>query len=72
MDMRISLLTEKVQLAYAIIPKAAEAIVAGTPLGRVGQPEHIPNAMIFLASEQARWVTGQVIYVVAGWRKGTK
>jgi 3-oxoacyl-[acyl-carrier protein] reductase len=56
-----------VQTGY-IPPQAAEDIVAGTPLGRVGEPEDIADVVVFLASEQARWVTGQLIYVGGGWR----
>jgi len=36
------------------------------PLGRVGQPEDIADAIVFLASDQARWLTGQVIKVSGG------
>jgi 3-oxoacyl-[acyl-carrier protein] reductase len=32
----------------------------------VGRPEDIANAVIFLASEQADWITGQVLYVGGG------
>jgi len=36
------------------------------PLKRIGRPEDIADVAIFLASEQARWVTGQVIKVSGG------
>jgi len=36
------------------------------PLKRIGQPEEIADVSVFLASEQARWVTGQVIKVSGG------
>lgn len=36
------------------------------PMNRVGKPEDIANAVVFLASEQASWITGQVIYVNGG------
>lgn len=36
------------------------------PLGRIGQPKDIANAIVFLASEQASWLTGQVIQVSGG------
>ncbi len=39
-----------------------------TPLGRVGRPEDIADVVVFLASEQARWLTGQLIYAGGGWR----
>lgn len=36
------------------------------PLGRVGRPEDIADVIVFLASNQARWLTGQVIKVSGG------
>jgi 3-oxoacyl-[acyl-carrier protein] reductase len=36
------------------------------PLRRIGQPEDIANAIMFLASSQASWLTGQVIKVSGG------
>lgn len=56
-----------IQTGY-ITPKAEEEIRAGTPLGAVGKPEDIADVVLFLASEQARWVTGQLLYVGGGWR----
>jgi len=52
----------------AIPPESEKEIAAGTPLGAVGQPEHIADVIVFLASEQGRWLTGQLIYVGGGWR----
>ncbi len=36
------------------------------PLGRVGEPEDIANTIAFLLSEEASWITGQVIHVDGG------
>lgn len=58
-----------VQTGY-ITPEGERGIVEGTPLGAVGEPEHIADAIVFLASEQARWITGQMLYVGGGWRMG--
>jgi 3-oxoacyl-[acyl-carrier protein] reductase len=41
-------------------------IAAQTPLGRVGQPDDIADVVVFLCSQQARWVTGQLIHVGGG------
>jgi len=38
------------------------------PLGRAGRPDDVADAMLLLAAEQARWITGQVIYVGGGHR----
>lgn len=45
-----------------------EASRRRTPLGRMGTPEDVADVMVFLASEQARWVTGQLLYVGGGHR----
>jgi 3-oxoacyl-[acyl-carrier protein] reductase len=43
-------------------------LVPQTPLGRIGQPRDIANVVSFLASEDAGWITGQVIPVSGGLR----
>ena len=42
---------------------------ATTPLGRIGQPKDIATAAVFLASEDAGWVTGQTLVVAGGARQ---
>lgn len=42
-------------------PAIIAAEVSATPLGRVGEPEDVADVVAFLASDQARWITGQVI-----------
>jgi 3-oxoacyl-[acyl-carrier protein] reductase len=42
--------------------------VAETPLGRVGQPDDIAKAVTFTASDDARWITGQIIKASGGAR----
>ncbi len=56
-----------VQTGY-ILPEDEEALAKSTPLGRVGNPEDIADVTIFLCSEQARWLTGQLLYVGGGYR----
>lgn len=43
-----------------------ESIVKATPLGRMGKPEEIANAVVFLASDEAAYITGQVLAVDGG------
>ena len=43
-----------------------QQVIPSIPLRRLGQPEEIADVIVFLASEQARWVTGQVIQVAGG------
>ena len=56
-----------IQTGY-LRPKDVDEIAATTPLRRVGEPEDIADVVVFLASDQARWITGQLIYVGGGWR----
>ena len=49
-----------------ITPELAKVAVAQIPLGRVGQPEDVADVIVFLASEQARWLTAQLLYVGGG------
>ena len=56
-----------VQTGY-IVPEDEKAIATSTPLGRVGEPEDIADVTVFLCSEQARWLTGQLFYIGGGWR----
>jgi 3-oxoacyl-[acyl-carrier protein] reductase len=49
------------------IPPALESALLSTiPLGRIGSPEEVADVIVFLASEQARWVSGQTIFVGGG------
>ncbi|HTS21125.1 MAG TPA: glucose 1-dehydrogenase [Casimicrobiaceae bacterium] len=43
-------------------------MVAGTPLGRFGQPDDIARVAVFLASDDARWLTGERITAAGGFR----
>ena len=49
-----------------ITPELEQAILPTIPLGRIGNPQDVADVIVFLASEQARWVTGQRIYVGGG------
>jgi 3-oxoacyl-[acyl-carrier protein] reductase len=41
---------------------------AQTPLGRIGQPQDIAPAAVFLASSDAAWITGETLYITGGLR----
>jgi len=56
-----------IQTGY-IAPKAEESLIAEIPLRRVGQPDDVADVIVFLASEQARWLTGQLLFVGGGHR----
>lgn len=46
--------------------EVVETVREMIPLGRVGTPEDVADACVFLASRQARWITGQIIQVAGG------
>ncbi len=51
----------------ADLPDAArQGIIGQTPLGRIGSPEEVAAAVVFLASEEASYITGQVLRVNGG------
>ncbi|HEY9646910.1 MAG TPA: glucose 1-dehydrogenase [Chroococcidiopsis sp.] len=41
---------------------------AQTPLGRIGQPQDIATAAVFLASSDSAWITGETLYITGGLR----
>lgn len=43
-------------------------MVAQTPLGRIGQPSDVAPVALFLASDDAKWVTGEIILASGGFR----
>jgi 3-oxoacyl-[acyl-carrier protein] reductase len=45
--------------------KATESV---TPLGRIGQPEDIAPAAVFLASDDSSWITGETLHIAGGYR----
>jgi 3-oxoacyl-[acyl-carrier protein] reductase len=60
--------TEGVHAAGLMGSDFEKQVVAGTPLGRFGQPEDIAGVAVFLASDAAGWVTGERISASGGFR----
>jgi 3-oxoacyl-[acyl-carrier protein] reductase len=58
--------TEGTQSAGLIASDFENRSVAATPLGRAGRPEDIAPPVSFLASDDARWITGETIFVSGG------
>lgn len=48
-------------------PQLYQAVLDRTPLGRLGEPEDIAGALVFLASPAARFITGQTLFVDGGY-----
>ncbi|MFT3787595.1 MAG: glucose 1-dehydrogenase [Tepidisphaeraceae bacterium] len=44
------------------------AVIAQTPLGRIGAVDDIAPVVLYLASDDAKWITGETIYVSGGQR----
>jgi 3-oxoacyl-[acyl-carrier protein] reductase len=59
-------ITEGVQAAGIAGSDFEKVAIANTPLGRAGQPEDIAPPVSFLASDDARWITGETIFVSGG------
>jgi NAD(P)-dependent dehydrogenase (short-subunit alcohol dehydrogenase family) len=47
-------------------PARRAALIAGVPLGRLGTPEEVAEAILFIASDKAAFITGQVLCVDGG------
>ena len=59
------------EILTAMPEKVLEGMVARTPLGRMGLPEDIANAYLFLASDEASFISGAVLRVDGGLVVGT-
>jgi 3-oxoacyl-[acyl-carrier protein] reductase len=59
------------EMTAAMPEKALETMKARTPLGRLGQPEDIASAYLFLASDEASFITGVTLRVDGGLVVGT-
>jgi 3-oxoacyl-[acyl-carrier protein] reductase len=44
------------------------AMATQTPLGRTGQPDDIAPAVVFFASQDSKWITGETLYISGGFR----
>lgn len=55
-------------VAAAQVPKEAmDALLARVPLKRIGKPEEVSAMVVFLASDEASYITGATFYVDGGW-----
>ena len=60
--------TEGVHAAGFADSEMRKQTEATTPLGRIGQPDDIAPAVVFLASPESSWITGETLYISGGFR----
>ena len=56
-----------IQTGY-LTPEEEKNIASQIPLKRIGKPKDVADTLLLLASNQAHWLTGQLIYIGGGWR----
>ena len=61
--------TEGVHAAGIAGSDFQKRVEAGTPLGRIGQPQEIGSVAVFLASDDSGWITGETVQVAGGFGK---
>jgi len=62
------------EMFHSVIPAGSEqerALARSIPMGRLGTPQDVANAVLFFASPNASFVTGQTLYVCGGSSVGT-
>jgi 3-oxoacyl-[acyl-carrier protein] reductase len=60
--------TEGVHAAGISSSDFRKQVEAQTPLGRIGQPQDIAPAAVYLASDDAAWITGETLHIAGGFR----
>jgi 3-oxoacyl-[acyl-carrier protein] reductase len=60
--------TEGVHAAGLSSGDLRKQVESQTPLGRIGQPQDIGPAAVFLASPDSAWITGETLYISGGYR----
>jgi NAD(P)-dependent dehydrogenase (short-subunit alcohol dehydrogenase family) len=59
--------TPMVDRVFGEHPDMKQQLVTSEPIGRLGRPEEIAAAVVWLCSEKASFVTGQAIAIDGGW-----
>ena len=61
------ILTPMLERVFARRPEAEQQFVTGEPVGRLGTPEEIAAAVVWLSSNEASFLTGVALPVDGGW-----
>lgn len=56
----------RTQLAKVLVDSFEDRLAAALPLRRIGEPDDIADAVVFLAGQASRWITGQTLVVDGG------
>ena len=56
----------KTRLTEVLPEEATQAMLTSTPLGRLGDPDDVASAVRFLCSDEASFITGEVLLVDGG------
>ncbi len=62
--------TELMDKVFEANPATRDHSISRTPMGRLGQPGDLEGAIVYLASDAAKFVTGHILYVDGGWTAG--
>ena len=57
-------------MTSAVVSAAGDKIKTSIPVKRLGQPDDISNAVLFLASDESSYITGQILKVDGGLTLG--
>jgi 3-oxoacyl-[acyl-carrier protein] reductase len=57
---------QALSIEHSLGPEGLEQAASFIPMGRVGEPDDIADVIVFLASDAARYMTGQVVTVDGG------
>lgn len=60
----------RTRLAEALWQEHEQEVADKTPLGRIGEPGNVADAVLFLASDMSCWITGETLVVDGGQRHG--
>jgi NAD(P)-dependent dehydrogenase (short-subunit alcohol dehydrogenase family) len=60
----------RTRLSEALWKKYEPQVAASTALNRIGEPDDVAAAFVFLASEAAAWTTGETLVIDGGLRLG--